>query len=40
MLILLLVMILTGIPEIVLNSTCRKNNKGNEVLNVLCITFN
>ena len=31
---------LTGIPEIVLNSTCRKNNKGNEVLNVLCITFN
>lgn len=38
MLILLLVMI--GIPEIVLNSTCRKNNKGNEVLNVLSITFN
>lgn len=31
---------LTGIPEIVLNSTCRKNNKGNEVLNVLSITFN
>ena len=31
---------LTGIPEIVLNSCCRKNNKGNEVLNVLCITFN
>lgn len=31
---------LTGIPEIVLNSCCRKNNKGNEVLNVLSITFN
>lgn len=31
---------LSGIPEIVLNSTCRKNNKGNEVLNVLSITFN
>ena len=31
---------LTGIPEIVLNSCCRKNNKGNEVLNVLNITFN
>lgn len=31
---------LTGIHEIVLNSTCRKNNKGNEVLNVLSITFN
>lgn len=31
---------LTGIPEIVLNSTCRKNNKVNEVLNVLSITFN
>lgn len=31
---------LSGIPEIVLNSTCRKNNKWNEVLNVLSITFN
>lgn len=31
---------LSGIPEIVLNSTCRKNNKGNDVLNVLSITFN
>lgn len=31
---------LTGIPEIILNSCCRKNNKGNEVLNVLSITFN
>ena len=31
---------LTGIPKIVLNSCCRKNNKGNEVLNVLSITFN
>lgn len=31
---------LTGIPEIVLNSCCRKNNRGNEVLNVLSITFN
>lgn len=30
---------LTDIPEIVLNSCCRKNNKGNEVLNVLAIEF-